>query len=166
MCSYNENSDGSLTCYDYYGKIENIENGMSLSALLSINAIKIENGYIKYTYPVEDMIKLLKGHKVTSSFDQESFSLASDRYLTIQGSGGKIINVTINQDGEFIPYQIFSSKMNILPENVRIIAPLPELYEAKVITLDDEYNINIKGDALNKYLTNKDKVKGKSYTLK
>lgn len=166
MCSYNENVDGSLTCYDYYGKIENIENGMSLSALLSINAIKIENGYIKYTYPVEDMIKLLKDHKITSSFDQESFSLASDRYLTIQGSGGKIINVTSNQDGEFIPYQIFSSKMNILPENVRIIAPLPELYEAEVITLDNEYNINIKGDALNKYLTDKDKVKGKSYSLK
>lgn len=150
MCNYSENADGSLTCYDANGEIENITNGIKLSNLTKEDFITIREGYLKFYFYPEVMNEYIASLKITSNYQLES--KLSDSYLYISNNKIVICSCTINQDGEEIPYRISDGKVYVLPENAIKISSLIELYEEQIITFDEYGNYNIDNDKLANYL--------------
>lgn len=163
MCSYAENQDGTLCCYDYDGEIANINNGIKLCDLLSLDVIDVESGYLKYNYSLKEIVNLINNHQITIHFDKESLTNAKDRYLYLDNGNAIICNLTTNEEGEDIPYQVFSNQIYLIPENAIKIGNVNELIRNKAITVNKKGNILINVDKLNQFLKESNDKFSKSF---
>lgn len=152
MCSYIENADGTLSCYNYYGEIEGIMNGVKLKDLLEKNFISMENGSIQFNITIEEMIFLLKSQKQVSRNEEKNIVKASDKTLYLNEGYVVICNATTNANGEEIAYHIFNNQIYLLPENVKRIDSIEELIEKEILSITEDNKIFYDLEAIEDYL--------------
>lgn len=158
MCNFSENDNGSLTCYDINGEIENITNGIKLKDLTNIDITFIREGYLNYSFHPEVISEYIESLEITSDYQKESI-IHSNSYLYLSDSKAVICSCTTNQEGDEIPYLISNNKVYVLPENAIKLGSLAELYEAGAITYDEYGDYNIDNDKLTSYLEEKEMIK-------
>lgn len=155
MCNYSLNPDGSITCYDANGEINNITNGVSLSKLTEVEIFSSCEGYLKYYHYPEAIRDAISDVEITADYNVESI-INSNSYLYLDNNSLVVCSCTTNQNGEVIPYIIYDNKVYLLSENARKIGSLKELYEEEILTYDENNKYDIDNDKLEDYLKNKE----------
>lgn len=154
MCNYAENPNGSITCYDTFGELKHINNGISLKTLTESGIMTTFDGYLWYYYYPEDIKKEIISTDIYTKYDIDSV-INGNSYLYLSEGNCTICSITKNKDGEEIAYSLFDNKIFLLPENAIKIGSLKELYENEIFSFDEDNNYIIDNKKLEEYIINK-----------
>lgn len=154
MCNYAENPNGSITCYDTFGELKHINNGISLKTLTESGIMTTFDGYLWYYYYPEDIKKEIISTDIYTKYDIDSI-INGNSYLYLSEGNCTICSITKNKDGEEIAYSLFDNKIFLLPENAIKIGSLKELCENEIFSFDEDNNYIIDNKKLEEYIINK-----------